>query len=106
MNDILKVTEGADCIALFDVDSRPDADFLAECVRELTATSDGMLASGCRYVTNRVDTLTKIVSIEYKFFCDIYRFFRRPRGLIQFNGAIGVSKAPFLRATLFDECCS
>jgi len=107
INDILKVmTEATDCIALFDVDSRPNVDFLEECVRELTATSDAMLASGCRYVTNKVNTLTKIVSIEYKFFCDIYRFFRWSRGFIQFNGAIGVSKAPFIRTTGFDERCS
>jgi cellulose synthase/poly-beta-1,6-N-acetylglucosamine synthase-like glycosyltransferase len=106
INDILNMTEGADFVALFDVDSRPNADFLEECVRELTATSDGVLASGCRYVTNKVNTLTKIVSIEYKFFCDIYRFFRWSRGFIQFNGMIGVSKAPFVRTTGFDERCS
>jgi len=106
INDILNMTEGADFVALFDVDSRPNADFLEECVRELTATSDGVLASGCRYVTNKVNTLTKIVSIEYKLFCDIYRFFRWSRGFIQFNGMIGVSKAPFVRTTGFDERCS
>jgi len=106
INDILNVTEDADYIALFDVDSRPNPDFLTECVRELTATSDGVLASGCRYVTNKVNTLTKIVSVEYKFFCDIYRFSRWSRGFIQFNGVIGVSKAPFLRTTGFDERCS
>ena len=106
INDILNVTESADYIALFDVDSRPSADFLTECVRELTATSDGVLVSGCRYVTNKVNTLTKVISIEYKFFCDIYRFFRWSGGFIQFNGLIGVSKAPFLRMTGFDERCS
>jgi cellulose synthase/poly-beta-1,6-N-acetylglucosamine synthase-like glycosyltransferase len=106
INDILNVAEGVDCIALFDVDSRPNPDFLVECVRELTETSDAVLASGCRYVTNKGNTLTKIVSIEYKFFCDIYRFFRWSSGFIQFNGAIGVSKAPFIRTTGFDERCS
>jgi len=105
INDILNVTEDADYIALFDVDSRPNPDFLTECVRELTATNDGVLASGCRFVTNKVNTLTKIISIEYKFFCDIYRFSRWSRGFIQFNGVIGVSKAPFLRTTGCDERC-
>ena len=33
-------TEGADCIALFDVDSRPNANFLTKCVRKFTGTSD------------------------------------------------------------------
>jgi cellulose synthase/poly-beta-1,6-N-acetylglucosamine synthase-like glycosyltransferase len=106
INDILNVAEGVDCIALFDVDSRPNADFLVECVRELTETSDAVLASGCRYVTNKVNTLTKIASIEYKFFCDIYHLFGWSRGFIQFNGVIGVSKASFLKTTGFDERCS
>ena len=106
INDILNVAEGVDCIALFDVDSRPNPDFLVECVRELTETSDAVLASGCRYVTNKVNTLTKIASIEYKFFCDIYHLFGWSRGFIQFNGVIGVSKASFLKTTGFDERCS
>jgi len=64
-----------------------------------------VLASGCRYVTNKVNTLTKIVSIEYKFFCDIYCFSRWSRGFIQFNGVIGVSKAPFLRRQVLMNGC-
>jgi cellulose synthase/poly-beta-1,6-N-acetylglucosamine synthase-like glycosyltransferase len=106
INDVLSITEGADYIALFDVDSRPNIDFLTECVRELTVTSNGVLASGCRFVTNKENTLTKIVSVEYKFFCDIYRLCRWSGGFIQFNGLIGVSKAAFLRSTGFDERCA
>ena len=103
---LLNVIEGADYIALFDVDSRPNIDFLTECVRALTEASNGVLASGCRFVTNKENTLTKIVSIEYKFFCDIYRLGRWSGGFIQFNGLIGVSKAAFLRSTVFDERCA
>jgi len=106
INDVLNSIGQADCIALFDVDSRPDADFLTVCVRALDATRDGILASGCRYVTNKVNTLTKIISVEYKFFCSIYHLFRWSKGFIQFNGLIGVSKSAFLRETSFDERCS
>ncbi|MGZ8932040.1 MAG: glycosyltransferase [Halobacteriota archaeon] len=106
INDVLNVIEGADYIALFDVDSRPNIDFLTECVRALTETSNGVLASGCRIVTNKLNTLTKIGSIEYKFFCDIYRLCRWSGGFIQFNGLIGVSKATFLQSTGFDEQCA
>ncbi|MEI7826700.1 MAG: glycosyltransferase family 2 protein [Euryarchaeota archaeon] len=106
INDVLNVIGGADYIALFDVDSRPNTNFLTECVRELSATSDGVLASGCRIVTNKVNTLTKIISVEYKFFCDIYRLCSWSRGFTQFNGAIGVSKATFLQSRGFDERCS
>ena len=76
INDVLNVIEGAEYIALFDVDSRPNIDFLTECVSALTEASNGVLASGCRFVTNKESTLTKIISIEYKFFCDIYRLGR------------------------------
>ncbi|HEX7514497.1 MAG TPA: glycosyltransferase family 2 protein [archaeon] len=106
INDALNVIEEADYIALFDVDSRPNIDFLTECVRALTEASNGVLASGCRFVTNKENTLTKIVSIEYKFFCDIYRLGRWSGGLIQFNGLIGVSKAAFIRSTVFNERCA
>jgi len=107
INDVLSLTAGADYLAIFDVDSRPRADFLEACVRKLAATPDAVLASGCRFVTNKdVNSLTKIIAIEYKFFCDMYRFFNWSRGFIQFNGVIGVSKADFLRAAGFDERCS
>src|SRR5674536_244604 len=106
INDVLNVIEGAEYIALFDVDSRPNIDFLTECVSALTEASNGVLASGCRFVTNKESTLTKIISIEYKFFCDIYRLGRWSGGFIQFNGLIGVSKAAFLRSTVFNERCA
>jgi len=67
INDILNVAEGVDCIALFDVDSRPNPDFLVECVRELTETSDAVLASGCRYVTNKVNTLPRSLRSNTSF---------------------------------------
>src|SRR5512139_610588 len=89
INDALNVIEGTDYIAIFDADSRPNSDFLKECVHALTETSNDVLASGCRFVTNKGNTLTKIVSVEYKFFCDTYRLARWARGFIQFNGAIG-----------------
>jgi cellulose synthase/poly-beta-1,6-N-acetylglucosamine synthase-like glycosyltransferase len=103
INDALNVIEEADYIAIFDVDSRPNLDFLKECLHELTETNNGVLASGCRFVTNKVNTLTKIVAIEYKFFCDIYRLGRWARGFIQFNGAIGVAKTTFLRSRGLNE---
>jgi len=106
INDVLNVTEGADYIALFDIDSRPNVDFLAECTRELTMESDAVLASGCRFVTNKVNTLTKVIAVEYKFFCDVYRFSNWSQGFTQFNGLIGVSKASFLQTRGFDERCA
>ena len=106
LNDVLHLIEGADYIAVVDVDSRPNADFVVKCVRELEANPECVLASGCRFVTNKVNTLTKLVSIEYNFFCDMYRLLNWSGGFMQFNGAIGVSRASFLRTTGFDERAS
>jgi 1,2-diacylglycerol 3-beta-glucosyltransferase len=88
------------------VDSRPQKNFLIRCVRELESVRHGVLASGCRFVTNKESTLTKIISVEYRFFCQIYRLAKWSGGFIQFNGLIGVSKAEFLRSIRFNECCS
>ncbi len=102
INDALSTLEDADFVALFDIDSRPDKDFIVKCVHALR--EDGaVLASGCRYITNKENTLSKIIAIEYGFFCDIYRLFHWSKGFMQFNGAIGLSKAEFLCGTVFDE---
>ncbi len=102
VNDALNVLEDADFIALFDIDSRPDKDFIIKCVDALRE-DDAVLASGCRYITNKVNTLSKIIAIEYDFFCDVYHLFNWSKGFIQFNGAIGLSKADFLCNAVFDE---
>ncbi len=102
INDALKVLEDADFVALFDIDSRPDEDFIVKCIHALR-DDNAVLASGCRYVTNKENTLSKIVAIEYDFFCDIYRLFDWSGGFMQFNGAIGLSKAKFLCNTMFNE---
>jgi len=106
INDILNIIEKADYVALFDVDSRPQKNFLIRCVRKLESVRYGVLASGCRFVTNKESTLTKIISVEYRFFCHIYRLAKWSGGFTQFNGLIGVSRAEFLRSIRFDECCS
>ncbi len=102
VNDALNVLEDADFIALFDIDSRPDKDFIIKCVDALRE-DDAVLASGCRYITNKVNTLSKIIAIEYDFFCDVYHLFNWSKGFIQFNGAIGLLKADFLCNAVFDE---
>jgi cellulose synthase/poly-beta-1,6-N-acetylglucosamine synthase-like glycosyltransferase len=106
INDILNIIEKADYVALFDVDSRPQKNFLIGCVRKLESVHHGVLASGCRFVTNKESTLTKIISVEYGFFCHIYRLAEWSGGFTQFNGLIGVSRAEFLRSIRFNECCS
>ena len=92
INDALDVYEKTpDYIALFDVDSRPDRNFLLECVGTLRSNQDAVIASSARFVTNADDSLvTRTISAEYLFFSDVYRIFKKLDGFNQFNGLIGV----------------
>lgn len=78
-------------IALFDVDSRPNQNFLVECVDALRSNESAIIASGARFVTNADESIvTRTIATEYLFFSDVYRLFRRFDGFNQFNGLIGV----------------
>jgi len=84
---------GPDYIALFDVDSRPDWNFLIACVDRLQYwyPENVIIASGARFITNEDENIvTKTVAAEYCFFSDVYRLFERFGGFNQFNGMIGV----------------
>ncbi|MHC1567129.1 MAG: glycosyltransferase family 2 protein [Candidatus Syntropharchaeia archaeon] len=88
INDALKEVS-ADYIAIFDVDSRPERSFIAECVKLIG--NDVVIASGGRYITNKnYSPITRIVSAEYEIIRDIYRIFHWCDGFKQFNGLIGV----------------
>ncbi len=106
INEFLNVINDADYVAIFDVDSRPSKDFIIECIKALNKNDSAVLSSGCRFVTNKNNVLTKIVSIEYGFFCDLYRLYHWADGFLQFNGVIGVIKASFLKKERFNETSS
>lgn len=80
-----------DYIAIFDVDSRPEYDFLIECVRVLKSNESAIIASGARFVTNEDDGIVpKTIAAEYLFFSDVYEEFAIYDGFTHFNGLIGV----------------
>lgn len=91
INDALAYTEISEYIALFDVDSRPDRNFLIRCTDALRSNQDAIIASGARFITNEDENLiTMTIAAEYCFFSDIYRIFNKFDGFNQFNGMIGV----------------
>ncbi|MDI6859444.1 MAG: glycosyltransferase family 2 protein [Methanocellales archaeon] len=93
----------ADCIALFDVDSRPDENFLVECIKALQKEG-AVIASGPRYVTNPDASMTsRIVSAEYLLIADMYRLLDRMDGFKQFNGLIGILDARIFDRRRLDE---
>jgi cellulose synthase/poly-beta-1,6-N-acetylglucosamine synthase-like glycosyltransferase len=87
-------TLDADYIALFDVDSRPDPDFLLQCINAINRDPDAVIASGVRYIINKDSGwVAGTIAAEYTFFEDVYRLSEKYDGFKQFNGLIGVIKA-------------
>ena len=102
INDVLDIVK-ADYIALFDVDSRPDKNFLVECVMAL-GKEGAVIASAPRYVTNPdASIISRIISAEYLLISDLYRLLDRMDGFKQFNGLIGILDARIFDSRRFDE---
>ncbi|MEA1944918.1 MAG: glycosyltransferase family 2 protein [Euryarchaeota archaeon] len=108
INDALDVYEEMpDYIALFDVDSRPDRNFLVECVGALRSNQDAVIASSARFITNADENLvTRTISAEYFFFSDVYRIFKKLDGFNQFNGLIGVLNTGIVEQLKLNESVS
>lgn len=92
MNHALENLDGDyDYIAIFDVDSRPEPDFLLECIAVLERDPQLAIASSPRFVTNDRDSFpARIVAVEYRLIGDMYRLINWSSGFLQFNGLIGV----------------
>lgn len=109
INDALAMCKQApgnapDYVALFDVDSRPDRNFLIECARLLRSSKNVIIASGARFITNEDENIiTKTIAAEYCFFSDVYLMFERFDGFNQFNGMIGVLNIKIMRDHQFDH---
>ncbi|MCL7412566.1 MAG: glycosyltransferase family 2 protein [ANME-2 cluster archaeon] len=97
-------TLGTDFIVLFDVDSRPDPDFIPLCIDTIERDADAIMASGARYITNQDSGwITRIIAAEYSFFEDVYSLYERFDGFKQFNGLIGVIDARTFDGTRLNE---
>ncbi|MBI4362553.1 MAG: glycosyltransferase family 2 protein [Euryarchaeota archaeon] len=104
INDSLRVAGDAEYIAIFDVDSRPDPNFLTECLAQLEKHPEAFMASGPRIVTNPLESYTtRMVEAEYKVLTDLYRILDRGRCFKLFNGLIGVVRRPALEECPLDE---
>ena len=106
LNDFLKLIKDAGCTAdyvvIIDVDSRPAKDFIVKCIAALEQNDSAVHASGCRFVYNKSNILTKMISIELIFMCDVSRLFSaRSDGFTMMSG--GVVKGSFLEDEKFDE---
>jgi cellulose synthase/poly-beta-1,6-N-acetylglucosamine synthase-like glycosyltransferase len=102
INDALSVMKNPDYVAIFDVEHRPAKDYLIKCVSALEKNDAAVSSSGCRFATNKNNVLTKMIAVEYDFFCNLYRFFSRSDSFMSFGGA-GVVRGSFLEDEKFNE---
>jgi len=103
LNDALREIS-ADFIAIFDVDSLPEEGFIEKCIEALERDESVAVVSGCRKILNeKFSFVTRIVSSEYFFFCDMYRLMNHFGAFIHFNGLIGVLRASALSGKEFNE---
>jgi 1,2-diacylglycerol 3-beta-glucosyltransferase len=81
-----------DYVALFDVDSRPERNFIIECVSALEKDSMAYIASARRYISNPVNFVSRTIQAEYY----VLNFLLKRSAFKQFNGLIGVLRADLL----------
>jgi cellulose synthase/poly-beta-1,6-N-acetylglucosamine synthase-like glycosyltransferase len=81
-----------DYIAIFDVDSIPEKNFIKECVKSLEGNPQAYIASARRYISNPVNLVSRTIEAEYH----ILNFMLRKSDFKQFNGLIGVLRADIL----------
>ncbi len=86
-------------IAIFDVDSRPEKNFVVECVKALENCSRCYIASSKRYVINGVNLVSETVEAEYY----LINFLLSKSAFKQFNGLIGVLRADILMREKLNE---
>ncbi len=88
-----------DYIAIFDVDSRPERNFIVKCVEALERDEKAYIASSRRYISNPVNLVSQTVEAEYY----LINFLLKKSRFRQFNGLIGVLRAEYLMKYRLNE---
>lgn len=97
LNRGLKELDETDYVAIFDVDSRPEKDFLTACVKQLKDTDDAVLSTCPREILNAErNVFTRLVDAEYDFLTNMQLLLQSIGGFNHFNGLIGVLEADYL----------
>jgi cellulose synthase/poly-beta-1,6-N-acetylglucosamine synthase-like glycosyltransferase len=88
-----------DYVAIFDVDSRPERDFIVKCVSALESDKNAYIASTRRFISNPINLVSETVEAEYYFI----NFLLKKSKFKQFNGLIGVLRAEYLMRFRLNE---
>ncbi len=100
INDALNLLdESVEYIAIFDVDSKPERDFVIKCIEALEKEDKAYIASSKRYISNPINLVSETIEVEYY----LINFLLKKSAFKQFNGLIGVLKAKLLRKYRLNE---
>ncbi|MET1124775.1 MAG: glycosyltransferase family 2 protein [Archaeoglobaceae archaeon] len=101
LNDAVKFLEdfSPEYVAVFDIDSRPERNFVVECVRALENCGSCYIASAKRYIINGVNLVSETVEAEYY----LINFLLERAAWKQFNGLIGVLRYELLKEGLNED---
>jgi cellulose synthase/poly-beta-1,6-N-acetylglucosamine synthase-like glycosyltransferase len=88
-----------DYVAIFDVDSEPETNFLIKTIRALEENSRAYIASSPRRISNPVNLCAETIEVEYS----LINYLLRKSRFKQFNGLIGVLRADILKKYRIDE---
>lgn len=104
MNAALDTMDEPDYVALFDVDSRPDTDYIEECLKQLKQYDDVFMVSGLREIINAEhNIITKTIETEFKLFEDFQTILDYSDAFNHFNGPMAVIDGDFAVEKRFNE---
>ena len=104
LNKGLEIEGEPDYVVVFDVDSRPETDYITSCLEPLEEKDDVFMVSGRREIINSdFNLITKVSEVEFTFYEDIQTFFDYTRAFNHFNGPIAVIDGEFALETGFNE---
>ncbi len=86
-------------VAIFDVDSEPENNFLIKAISALEEDPRAYIASSPRRISNPINLCTQTIEVEYF----LINYLLRKSKFKQFNGLIGVLRADILKKYRIDE---
>jgi 1,2-diacylglycerol 3-beta-glucosyltransferase len=104
INMVLETVSEPEYIAIFDIDSRPEKNFLIECRKDLEEREENFISSSTRNIINADrNMITKTVDAEFQFFNDVQRLNDATDSFNHFNGPISVIDGEFAVNHRFNE---
>lgn len=98
LNRGLEELEEPGYVAIFDIDSRPEKNFIKACVEQLESSPEVFMSTCPREILNADQNfVTKLVSSEYDFLMSMQLLLQKTGGFNHFNGLISVLDGEYIK---------